>query len=360
MAHGQYKEKQWGTYKNHHGCSTPYQRNKIKQANPINNEEARAIDKVHNRWKRFVYERFNNPAHAGHIDHRIEEKALMDFVGHHIEEYEEFFSKRTSVLRDKGIDISHRVALTQDDRRWHEFYVDDEGIIRYNGLPSWRKKRAPLKYVIKEDYVYFLDQKKLWEYPEVDDIFRNFLPEYYEALTTGISKERYEIIRNNSYFKSDVIYRINKYFWALNESIRKEWLESHKSKDWWRTHCINMSFDDFWYSEDHSEYRYVEPYTDEWYRIMAEQRDQNRKVHRELLKEKEEYNSVLLESIMEQRKAKEDELNRQKIDKHGFDENESFRGEEYHGQKRKRKPRHADVENHEMFLALQDMIEKTW
>ena len=68
-----------------------------------------------------------------------------------------------------------------------------------------------------------------------------------------------------------------------------------------------------------------------------ESRDAYRKSKREERRKKLEKEESLLHDIIESRRVKERRENLSKILKHGFDEDESFRGEEYHGEKRKRK-----------------------
>ena len=101
--------------------------------------------------------------------------------------------------------------------------------------------------------------------------------------------------------------------------------------------CYYNGFRDL-FDVDYSDsvYRYIYPGSPEYARIEAEKQDANRKAYREYKQQKEEYLSGLLHNIEADRKAREDALNDQKIAKHGFNENESFRGDEYHGQKRKK------------------------
>ena len=64
--------------------------------------------------------------------------------------------------------------------------------------------------------------------------------------------------------------------------------------------------------------------------------DSRRKIEREKKKEREEYNDDLLFRIEYKRKQREEEKNNIDRDRLGFDD-ESFKGEPYHGQKRKKK-----------------------
>lgn len=68
-----------------------------------------------------------------------------------------------------------------------------------------------------------------------------------------------------------------------------------------------------------------------------ESKDAYRKSKREKRRKELEKEESLLHDIIERRRVEERRENLLKIQKHGFDEDESFRGEEYHGGKRKRK-----------------------
>lgn len=74
----------------------------------------------------------------------------------------------------------------------------------------------------------------------------------------------------------------------------------------------------------------------EYSRYKKERQDKDRKERREYKKAKEEYNDDLLFCLEYNRKKKEEERNIIERDRLGFDE-DSFKGEFYHGQKRKKK-----------------------
>ena len=71
--------------------------------------------------------------------------------------------------------------------------------------------------------------------------------------------------------------------------------------------------------------------------ICKENQDKKNKINRDSLKEKKDKQKSLLHTIMKNRKEEEHQENLVKIQAHGMDEKTSFRGEEYHGQKRKKK-----------------------
>ena len=76
----------------------------------------------------------------------------------------------------------------------------------------------------------------------------------------------------------------------------------------------------------------------DYIRYKKEISDSRRKVEREKKKEREEYNDELLFRIEYKRKQREEERNNIDRDRLGFDE-DSFKGEPYHGQKRKKSRR---------------------
>ena len=74
----------------------------------------------------------------------------------------------------------------------------------------------------------------------------------------------------------------------------------------------------------------------EYRQYKKERQDKMHKEQREYKKQKDEYNESLLYCIEYNRKRKEEERNNIDRDRLGFDEN-SFKGEGYHGQQRKKK-----------------------
>lgn len=83
---------------------------------------------------------------------------------------------------------------------------------------------------------------------------------------------------------------------------------------------------------------YLEKGSRECYRYLAELKKSKKKYRRELNKEIEEENNQILHKIEAKRREQEEQLNIVTRDRLGFNE-ESFIGEPYHGQKRKKKIR---------------------
>lgn len=90
--------------------------------------------------------------------------------------------------------------------------------------------------------------------------------------------------------------------------------------------------------DDNVLYIFDDVKSSEYIRYKKEISDRKRKERREYKKEKEEYNDDLLFCLEYNRKKKEEERNIIERDRLGFDEN-SFKGEFYHGQKRKKSRR---------------------
>lgn len=90
--------------------------------------------------------------------------------------------------------------------------------------------------------------------------------------------------------------------------------------------------------DDNVLYIFDDVNSSEYIRYQKEISDRKRKERREYKKAKEEYNEDLLLCLEYNRKKKEEERNIIERDRLGFDE-DSFKGEFYHGQKRKKSRR---------------------
>ena len=74
----------------------------------------------------------------------------------------------------------------------------------------------------------------------------------------------------------------------------------------------------------------------EFMRYKKERQDKKHKERRDYKRQKDEYNESLLYCLESDRKRREEEKNIIDRDRLGFDDN-SFKGEGYHGQQRKKK-----------------------
>jgi hypothetical protein len=92
--------------------------------------------------------------------------------------------------------------------------------------------------------------------------------------------------------------------------------------------CFSIYLDNVVYVFDEKSSEYI--------RYTKECSDSKRKIEREKKKEREEYNESLLFRLENNKKCREEEKNNIDRERLGFDE-ESFKGEPYHGQKRKKR-----------------------
>jgi hypothetical protein len=88
--------------------------------------------------------------------------------------------------------------------------------------------------------------------------------------------------------------------------------------------------------KDITEYKRYYKGEKEFHKFYAERDDSTRKINRKQKREKRIWEENLLHAVEEYRKQKEREQNIITRDRFGFDD-QSFKGEFYHGQKRKKK-----------------------
>jgi len=340
-------DKQWNPSEHHNKGYAPYQRHKLKASNWVTPEEAAMISKRCNKW-------CHNGIWGREPDWNLERKLINKYVDKPYDVFIKAWHERTKQLRKQGVLLELRCikpTLTDSPSTWDEFYVDTEGIIRKNDNYRWRfnRNKKPIKVVEKEVVKYHLDDKiysKNWCTPTpfhmILSILSHYLSvtDYNDILDGGISKEKFDRLVQSS-MHSGINYAIDKFARNHNKELGKNNPRFYMgSPGYCRYDCFNDLF-----VADYSEsvYRYIYPGTPEYSQIVAERNDASNKARREYKKQMDDYRAGLLHNIEANRKAKEDEINRQKIIKHGFDENESFRGEEYHGKKHKRRKMAIDA-----------------
>ena len=331
-------DNQWRPSESRSRSYAPYQRHKLKDVNWVTSEEAKAISKHHNHWRRGD-SRYREP------DWHLEKTLIKKYIGKPYRDFLKAWHDRTKSLRKQGVPlelnyISDRLTDEPDSR--DEFYVDMDGIIRKNqDYPVWKHGKKPIKIVKKEIIKYNLKPEihnnNYWFSPFFDILFilRRYFSktDYNEILEGGIPKDKFDRMTENAIY-SGLEYIIDRYKHKHNTKLLENNPHAYRGCTNW---CYYNGFRDL-FDVDYSDsvYRYIYPGSPEYARIEAEKQDANRKAYREYKQQKEEYLSGLLHNIEADRKAREDTLNDQKIAKHGFNENESFRGDEYHGQKRKK------------------------
>lgn len=356
-------DKQWRPNEKRKSSWAPYQRAKLKDVRPHTAIEAETICKYANNWTR----------HWKHywqwkmdVDYILEEKLLQKYLNKPFADFERAWHTRTKYLRDKGFQPELDMIDTEPDvalNNAYAYYVDSQGIIRRNE-DHWKfsHKIKPIKVVVNEVVEYVLrddiyNENHPWscEHKGLVEILRKFLKtnEFRAIVDRSISEAKFNSIKNRLSY-TGINFAIHEYCKRYDEA---HWLGGRH----YSARCPYNRFDDMFVKDtSKSTYRYIEPGTKEFRRYYAESDKQRKMEYKRNRRLKRQAEETLLQEIEASRKARVYYENSQKIVKHGFSETESFRGEEYHGQKRKRKQRHADVVNHEMFLALQDTIEKTW
>ncbi len=332
-------DNQWRPSESRSRSYTPYQRHKLKNSNWITPEEAKAISKHYNHW-RYGGSQYREP------DWHLEKTLIKKYIGKPYRDFLKAWHDRTKSLRKQGVPlelnhISDRLTDEPDPR--DEFYVDMDGIIRKNqDYPVWKHGKKPIKIVEKEIIKYNLKPEihnnNYWfSTPFFDILFilRRYFSktDYNEILEGGIPKDKFDRMAENAIY-SGLEYTIDRYKHKHNTKLLENNPHAYRGCTNW---CYYNGFRDL-FDVDYSDsvYQYIYPESPEYARIEAEKQDANRKANREYKQQKEEYLSGLLHNIESDRKAREDALNDQKIAKHGFDKDESFRGADYHGQKRKK------------------------
>jgi hypothetical protein len=219
------------------------------------------------------------------------------------------------------------------------YYVDDNGIISHPGFEPVKRKEITIadKFV---EIRYNIDPaiKK----PELLGIIKKWFGNYW-----------YDIFKNNDYLTEaqyNSLTRLDNY----DNKIccgRKKWNIDHKGM------IFEISFEPKYRTWQGGRYRinddlYISSFlnqvklfpsdailyegTKEYNRYIAELGDAKRKHRRESLKERLHAQETLLHDLEQMKKDKEMQLNIITRDRLGFDE-DSFKGEFYHGQKRKKK-----------------------
>lgn len=224
------------------------------------------------------------------------------------------------------------------------FYVDEEGIIR-NGYVRKPKKKEIKVNILKKDVKYGFSNK-VFEDIRIKFILEKYLPNNY-----------LQYLEPNLTFSSKIYYNI-KFYLSRQTNFALELAKLH-TLEWWRKHgyCYSFELIPVWLKDKHEEkrllpdhaikklifdeyqieeYNLIEVGSPECKRYFEDKRKQVATERRKAAKLREEQREILLHNIMVEKKRKEREEDIIARDRHGFDD-ESFKGEFYHGQKRKKK-----------------------
>ena len=226
--------------------------------------------------------------------------------------------------------LSTRVEFKDGDTHLGEYVIDSQGRLKINKKEETRKQywinkkkekketvgydRINVSFHLKKDLT---DNQILLLRAVLVDNGIN-LGDWFHHLCCGggISEEKYNAIINNIKTERKKVCA-HGFIWHIKTSFALEFVES----------CFLMD----------GEIRYHLDYkTPEYKKWIKETQKQKDKELRERLKKREIINETLLHDIESDRKYKERSKNIVDRDRLGFDEN-SFMGEFYHGQKRKKR-----------------------
>ncbi len=239
---------------------------------------------------------------------------IYRFWGKHVgENYNECRKKLFCNLKEKFryskefLSIIHtdlNLISTKPCYWFNEFVIDENGNI-YKNKRSW--KRSHLTYKIDNRVIHgYVFDKSDFTKEEIDRVIKR----------VGRDKINHifnEVITPEEYKK-------------LNKLLNVLWIAPGPVDIETKAHPIVDG-----------EFMEIKRKTPKHKQCRQESIDAYKKRERERMREKLKKEESLLHDIEEERKIKERKENSIKIIKHGFDEETSFRGEEYHGGKRKRK-----------------------
>lgn len=266
-----------------------------------------------------------------HYDHGVQIYKDIDIFlrGHVGQEFDFVFSKFCIKFPKTVGNVNTRAEfLSKFSSRYGkwEYYIDDDGKIQTE--KRYIKPRNEVKVYYDEPSVKVVKPNvQLLEKSSAikSYIYKSLGKEAYDIIMEGkeIPKTEFDkYLRNAPYrFKNELsflaIYHLKLFTrWSRSGSI-----------------CV---FDQLFKEYEYRRFDVLKEGTPEYDKYMAEEKDRKNKLVREFKKEREEKLSNLLWSIEDKRKAAEIAKNIIDRDRLGFDD-ESFKGEFYHGQKRKKK-----------------------
>ena len=205
-------------------------------------------------------------------------------------------------------------------RRWryNGYYIDENRIIRSYDAPEKKRKKVRVKVVDRPTKYFTANTRVFKEYSGVKAMVLQYLG---HILSYKLFHEKLPM----------------KYYYLVVCHIEKalDYLYPKKS--------YRKAPSEFLLIIDESEYITYYEGERKFYKYLAETKDASNKVVREKKKKKEIYLSSLLNSIEAERKSRERLENGVTRDRLGFAE-DSFTGEFYHGQKRKKRKQSQNTE----------------
>ena len=269
--------------------------NRKKVSNYIDRYLSVSIGKNFDKVKKHIYEKMNR-YNKDRYDNNLIESLIPNYIG------EDRYCKYT-------LDSQNRVQL-------NKLYIDNQKKYREDRLKSKttiidcnKEKTYRIREDITDSEIEILKDKLIKNGSYSKEVFNHIV--HGGILSSNKYKEFIESINRDGLVKDR---------WGYN-------VEVYDTKEYAKS-CFSLYEDNIVYvfDEKSSEFR----------RYKKERLDSIRKKERESDKLKKEYNDSLLYSIEYNRKKKEEEKDIIDRDRLGFDEC-SFKGEEYHGQKRKNK-----------------------
>ena len=251
-------------------------------------------------------------------------RILENSVG---KDFDKVFSDICNKFRKKKNYNFRREFLRQIDpyyraprRRWryNGYYIDENRIIRSYDAPEKKRKKVRVKVVDRPVKYFTANTRVFKEYSGVKAMVLQYLG---HILSYKLFHERLPM----------------KYYYLVVCHIEKalDYLYPKKS--------YRKAPSEFLLIIDESEYVTYYEGERKFYKYLAETKDASNKVVREKKKKKEIYLSSLLNFIEAERKSRERLENRVTRDRLGFAE-DSFTGEFYHGQKRKKRKQSQNTE----------------
>lgn len=204
-------------------------------------------------------------------------------------------------------------------RRWryNGYYIDENRIIRSYDAPEKKRKKVRVKVVDRPVKYFTANTRVFKEYSGVKAMVLQYLG---HTLSYKLFHEKLPM----------------KYYYLVVWHIEK-------ALDYLYPKSYRKASSEFLLKIDESEYVTYYEGERKFYKYLAETKDASNKVVREKKKKKEIYLSSLLNSIEAERKSRERLENGVTRDRLGLAE-DSFTGEFYHGQKRKKRKQSQNTE----------------
>ena len=321
-------KKQWRSHHNNYRDRGGYNRAHMKHIH--NTEEGATIIKQDGMsW--------GHNADNNTPSYKLIQRFLLQHVGQPWDDVEKAIHEHTELLRGRGVtvNLNHWVATHENAWRWCRFYVDNDGILRHN-KPRTRSHDIripvnPTRYYRLADVIRRAGYYSGPAYKKRLALFEVLSAQDYTTLMKGtaITEKAYEKMKE----------RYTNRYAAIVERYSREYIGPYGSDGYWDRYTAwgSSSFADIFEVEEVYDEMYVIKYRSKEYKqYHAEQTKAARRGRAYINRERAEREMGLLRTLEADRKAEEAQENHISVIRHGFDEQESFRGLEYHGQKRKR------------------------